>query len=197
MKEYVIGDAPLGIGDLAAVAREGRRVALGEAARERLAAARAVVDRVVAEERVAYGVTTGFGQLATTHIPVDKVRELQQNLVRSHAVGVGAPLGRDVVRAAMLIRASTMSKGYSGVRAEIVELLVGMLNAGVVPYVPSRGSLGASGDLAPSAHLVLAMMGEGEFLGPYGERTPAPCWRTGTGQHGGVLGHARREALSP
>ena len=164
MKDLVIGDAPLGIADLAAVAREGRRVALGEAARERLAAARAVVDQVVAEERVAYGVTTGFGQLATTHIPAAKVRELQQNLVRSHAVGVGAPLPRDVVRAAMLIRASTMSKGYSGVRAEPVELLVGMLNADVVPYVPSRGSLGASGDLAPSAHVVLAMLGEGEVL---------------------------------
>ena len=165
MKDLVIGDAPLGIADLAAVAREGRRVALGEAARERLAAARAVVDQVVAEERVAYGVTTGFGQLATTHIPAAKVRELQQNLVRSHAVGVGAPLPRDVVRAAMLIRASTMSKGYSGVRAELVELLVGMLNADVVPYVPSRGSLGASGDLAPSAHVVLAMLGEGEVIG--------------------------------
>jgi len=164
VNELVIGDAPLGIADLVAVAREGRRVALGEAARERLAVARAVVDRVVAEEKVVYGVTTGFGQLATTHIPVAKVRELQQNLVRSHAVGVGAPLPREVVRAAMLIRASTMSKGYSGVRAEVVELLVGMLNADVVPYVPSRGSLGASGDLAPSAHVVLAMMGEGEVL---------------------------------
>ena len=164
VNELVIGDAPLGIADLVAVARGGRRVALGEAARERLAVARAVVDRVVAEEKVVYGVTTGFGQLATTHIPVAKVRELQQNLVRSHAVGVGAPLPREVVRAAMLIRASTMSKGYSGVRAEVVELLVGMLNADVVPYVPSRGSLGASGDLAPSAHVVLAMMGEGEVL---------------------------------
>jgi histidine ammonia-lyase len=162
--EYVIGDAPLGIAELVAVAREGRRVALGAAARERLAAARAVVDQVVAEERVAYGVTTGFGQLATTRIPAAKVRELQQNLVRSHAVGVGAPLPRDVVRAAMMIRASTMSKGYSGVRAEVVELLVGMLDADVVPYVPSRGSLGASGDLAPSAHVVLAMLGEGEVL---------------------------------
>jgi histidine ammonia-lyase len=168
VKHLVIGDAPLGIADLVAVAREGRPVALGEAARERVAAARAVVDRVVAEERVAYGVTTGFGQLATTHIPVAKVRELQQNLVRSHAVGVGAPLSRDVVRAAMLIRASTMSKGYSGVRAEVVELLAGMLNAGIVPYVPSRGSLGASGDLAPSAHVVLAMLGEGEVMGPEG-----------------------------
>jgi histidine ammonia-lyase len=164
VNEYVIGDAPLGIAELVAVARGGRRVALGAAARERLAAARAVVDQVVAEERVAYGVTTGFGQLATTRIPAAKVRELQQNLVRSHAVGVGAPLPRDVVRAAMMIRASTMSKGYSGVRAEVVELLVGMLNADVVPYVPSRGSLGASGDLAPSAHVVLAMLGEGEVL---------------------------------
>ena len=164
VNELVIGDAPLGIADLVAVARGGRRVALGEAARERLAVARAVVDRVVAEEKVVYGVTTGFGQLATTHIPVAKVRELQQNLVRSHAVGVGAPLPREVVRAAMLIRASTMSKGYSGVRAEVVELLVGTLNADVVPFVPSRGSLGASGDLAPSAHVVLAMMGEGEVL---------------------------------
>jgi histidine ammonia-lyase len=168
VKDLVIGEAPLGIADLAAVAREDRRVALGEAARERLAAARAVVDQVVAEERVAYGVTTGFGQLATTHIPAAKVRELQQNLVRSHAVGVGTPLPRDVVRAAMLIRASTMSKGYSGVRATVVELLVGMLNADVVPYVPSRGSLGASGDLAPSAHVVLAMLGEGEIMGPVG-----------------------------
>jgi histidine ammonia-lyase len=173
--DYVIGDAPLGIDELVAVAREGRRVALGEAARERLAAARAVVDQVVAEERVAYGVTTGFGQLATTHIPAAKVRELQQNLVRSHAVGVGAPLPRDVVRAAMLIRASTMSKGHSGVRAEVVELLVGMLNAGVVPYVPSRGSLGASGDLAPSAHVVLAMLGEGEVL--EGRSPSAPALR--------------------
>ncbi len=181
MDEYVIGAAPLTIDGLVAVAREGRRVALGDTARERLAAARAVVDRVVAEERVAYGVTTGFGQLATTHIPVAKVRELQQNLVRSHAVGVGPPLPRDVVRAAMLIRASTMSKGYSGVRAEVVELLVGMLNAGVVPFVPSRGSLGASGDLAPSAHVVLAMLGEGEVAGPEGEAGAACAGREPSG----------------
>ena len=166
MDKFVIGDAPLSIGELVDVARHGREVAVGDAARARLAAARAVVDQVIAEERVAYGVTTGFGQLATTHIPVEKVRELQQNLVRSHAVGVGQPLPRDVVRGAMLIRASTMSKGYSGVRPEVVDLLAAMLDADLVPYVPSRGSLGASGDLAPSAHLVLAMLGEGELLGP-------------------------------
>ena len=186
--EYVIGDAPLGIAELVAVAREGRRVALGAAARERLAAARIVVDQVVAEERVAYGVTTGFGQLATTHIPAAKVRELQQNLVRSHAVGVGAPLPREVVRAAMLVRASTLSKGYSGVRSEVVELLVGMLDADVVPYVPSRGSLGASGDLAPSAHVVLAMMGEGEVMVEEG------CDGDGTGGQDACIG---REPSGP
>ncbi len=180
MDTLVIGDAPLSISELVEVARYGRKVAVGEAARARLAAARAVVDQVIADERVAYGVTTGFGQLATTHIPVEKVRELQQNLVRSHAVGVGEPLPREVVRGAMLIRASTMSKGYSGVRHEVVDLLAAMLNADLVPYVPSRGSLGASGDLAPSAHLVLAMLGEGELLGPdlaAGEGTAPHGWR--------------------
>ena len=117
--------------------------------------------------------TTGFGQLATTRIPVDQVRQLQRNLVRSHAVGVGEPLPRDVVRAAMLLRASTVAKGYSGVRTEVLETLCALLNRDLVPYVPSRGSLGASGDLAPSAHLVLAMMGEGEFLSATGERAAA------------------------
>ena len=120
-----------------------------------------------------YGVTTGFGQLATTRIPIDQVRQLQLNLIRSHAVGVGEPLPRDVVRAAMLLRTSTIAKGYSGVRTEVLETLCELLNRDLVPWVPSRGSLGASGDLAPSAHLVLAMLGEGEFLSPAGERLAA------------------------
>ncbi|HMK92686.1 MAG TPA: histidine ammonia-lyase, partial [Thermoleophilia bacterium] len=128
----------------------------------------AIVDRIVAEERVVYGVTTGFGQLATTHIPTEKARELQDNLIRSHSVGVGEPLPRDVVRAAMAIRVNTLCKGYSGVRPAVVDLLVELLDRDLVPLVPSRGSLGASGDLAPSAHLVLAMMGEGAFLPPVG-----------------------------
>ena len=170
----VIGDAPLRISDVVAVARAGRAVELGAAALDRVARARDVIERIVAEERVVYGVTTGFGQLATTSIPVEKVRELQENLVRSHAVGVGEPLPRDVVRAAMLIRVNTLAKGHSGVRAETLQLLCDMLNADLVPWVPSRGSLGASGDLAPSAHLVLAMIGEGELLGNDGGRhTPA------------------------
>ena len=122
---------------------------------------------------MAYGVTTGFGQLATTRIPVDKVHELQQNLVRSHAVGVGEPLSREVVRAAMVIRLNTMAKGFSGVRQTVADHLAAMIAADLVPWVPSRGSLGASGDLAPSAHLVLAMMGEGELLTAQGRREPA------------------------
>ena len=173
MNELSIGERPLSIADVADVARRGRPVGIGPSARRRLADARAVVERILAEERVVYGVTTGFGQLATTRIPVEQVRQLQRNLVRSHAVGVGEPLARDVVRAAMLLRANTVAKGYSGVRTEVLETLCALLNCDLVPYVPSRGSLGASGDLAPSAHLVLAMMGEGEFLSASGQRQAA------------------------
>ena len=173
MNELSIGERPLAIVDVADVARGGRPVGIGPAARRRLAAARAVVEAILTEERVVYGVTTGFGQLATTRIPVEQVRQLQRNLVRSHAVGVGEPLPRDIVRAAMLLRINTIAKGYSGVRTEVLETLCALLNHDLVPYVPSRGSLGASGDLAPSAHLVLAMMGEGEFLTAAGERATA------------------------
>jgi len=173
VQRVVIGESELTIDDVVAVARGGAEVVLGGAARERIARAREVIERVVAEERVAYGVTTGFGLLATTHIPVEQVRELQENLVRSHAVGVGVPLPREVVRAAMTIRLNTMARGYSGVRLEVAELLCAMLGADIVAWVPSRGSLGASGDLAPSAHLVLAMMGEGEVLTAAGRREPA------------------------
>ena len=173
MKELSIGDEALTIADVVTVARHARPVKIGAAATAKLAAARRVVEQILSEERVVYGVTTGFGQLATTRIPVEQVRQLQQNLVRSHAVGVGEPLPRDVVRGAMLLRVNTIAKGHSGVRAEVLQTICRLLNADLVPYIPSRGSLGASGDLAPSAHLVLAMMGEGEFLGHAGEREPA------------------------
>jgi histidine ammonia-lyase len=179
MTQIVIGDSPLSIEDVLAVARGGAEVSLGGAARERIDAAHAVIARVVAEEQVAYGVTTGFGLLATTHIPASKVKELQENLVRSHAVGVGVPLSREVVRAGMTIRLNTMARGHSGVRVEVAEFVAAMLNADLVPWVPSRGSLGASGDLAPSAHLVLAMMGEGELLGLVGGRAAAGAARGG------------------
>jgi histidine ammonia-lyase len=171
--QVVLGEAPTTIEAIAAIARRGARVSVGDAGRARIADAHAVVERIVREERVAYGVTTGFGQLATTHVPVAQARELQENLVRSHAVGVGEPLPRDVVRAAAAIRINTFAKGHSGVRQEVVDLLCAMLDADLVPWVPSRGSLGASGDLAPSAHMVLAMMGEGELLGTDGRREAA------------------------
>ena len=181
MVDMAIGEGPLRIEDVAAIARHGARVRVGDAGRARIADAHAVIDRVIAEGRVAYGVTTGFGQLATTHIPVAKARELQENLVRSHAVGVGEPLPRDVVRAAIAIRVNTFAKGHSGVRQEVVDLLVEMLAADLVPFVPSRGSLGASGDLAPSAHMVLAMIGEGELLTSDGRRVPAEPALRGAG----------------
>lgn len=173
MCDVVIGSRPLTIEAVVAVAREKAAVCLDSVAYERLDLAAAVIDQIVREDRVVYGVTTGFGQLATTRIPVAKVRELQENLIRSHAVGVGDPLPRDVVRAAMVIRVNALAKGHSGVRRCIVERLCTLLERDLIPYVPSRGSLGASGDLAPSAHVVLAMMGEGEFLGPFGEPLPA------------------------
>ena len=110
MDELILGERPLTIGDITDVARRGRTVGLGPEARRRLAAARAVVERILAEDRVVYGVTTGFGLLATTRIPLDQVRKLQLNLIRSHAVGVGDALPRDVVRAAMLLRTSTIAK---------------------------------------------------------------------------------------
>lgn len=173
MNQVLIGDGPLDIEAVVAVARGHAEVALAAAARERIERAHQVIVDVIARNAVVYGVTTGFGQLATTRIPLEKVQELQENLVRSHAVGVGAPLARDVVRAAMTVRLNTMARGHSGVRVAVAELLVAMLNRDLVPWVPSRGSLGASGDLAPSAHLVLAMMGEGELLGADGGREPA------------------------
>ena len=133
-----------------------------EAAREAVRASRRVVDAAVARGDVVYGVNTGFGNFADVHIPTDKLRELQVNLVRSHAAGVGAPLGPAETRALMLLRANVLAKGFSGVRLETLERLVAMLNRRVHPIVPSQGSVGASGDLAPLAHLALALIGEGE-----------------------------------
>ncbi len=125
-------------------------------------ASRAVVEGLVAEGATVYGVTTGFGELASVRIEPEQSAELQRNLVRSHAAGVGEPLPTDVVRAMLLLRANTLAIGVSGVRVAVGELLCGMLNAGVHPVIPSRGSVGASGDLAPLAHLALVVIGEGE-----------------------------------
>jgi histidine ammonia-lyase len=137
-------------------------VTLADEAAERMRASLAVIERVIADGRTVYGVTTGFGDLADVRVDPNQTATLQRNLVRSHASGVGPPLPAEVVRAMLLLRANTLAVGLSGVRVELAELLLAMLNAGVHPVVPSRGSVGASGDLAPLAHLALVAIGEGK-----------------------------------
>ncbi|MGH2356678.1 MAG: histidine ammonia-lyase [Candidatus Limnocylindria bacterium] len=152
----------LTVADVVEVARGRRAVELHQDAIERMRGSRAVIERLVADGATVYGVTTGFGDLADVRIDPAQTSELQRNLVRSHAAGVGEPLPAEAVRAMLLLRANTLAVGLSGVRVELTQLLVDMLNAAVHPVVPSRGSLGASGDLAPLAHLALVVIGEGE-----------------------------------
>ncbi len=168
IKPVVLDGGSLGLADLEAVARRKRPVALAPQARAAVARARRVVDGAVERNAVVYGVTTGFGNFADVVIPRDRLRELQLNLVRSHAAGVGEPLGEAETRALMVLRANVLAKGFSGVRLETLDLLIAMINAGVHPVVPSQGSVGASGDLAPLAHLALALVGEGSSC--YGAR---------------------------
>lgn len=156
-------DRRLELGRVAAVARGGEPVELSPAARSRLERNRAYVDRLVAEERTVYGVTTGFGRFATTRIDRERVRELQRNLLLSHAIGVGEPFSDDVVRAMLLLRAQSLAQGASGVRPRVVDALLALLNADALPIVPSQGSVGASGDLAPLAHMSLPLIGEGRL----------------------------------
>ena len=153
-----------------AVAVERRAVLLAPDAREAVNQARAVVEEIVAGNKVAYAITTGVGKLSDVRIAGDQIRELQVNLVRSHAVGVGDPLPLAETRAMMLLRANSLAKGHSGVRPVVIDTLCEMLNRGVTPVVPSQGSVGASGDLAPLAHLALALIGEGECLDDKGQR---------------------------
>jgi histidine ammonia-lyase len=143
------------------VALHGAKVSLAPDAVDRMKASRAIVDRVVASGETAYGINTGFGKLASVRISTEQVRQLQVNLVRSHACGVGAPLSEAETRAMMLLRANALAKGLSGIRPETVEVLCAMLNAKVHPVIPSQGSVGASGDLAPLAHLAHVVIGEG------------------------------------
>jgi histidine ammonia-lyase len=147
---------------LYAVALKNEPVTLAADAIARMQASRAVVDKLVAEGQTAYGINTGFGKLATVRISSEQVRQLQVNLVRSHACGVGTPLSEPETRAMMLLRANALAKGLSGVRPVVVETLCAMLNAGVQPVIPSQGSVGASGDLAPLAHLAQVVIGDGE-----------------------------------
>ena len=151
------------ISDVVAVARRGEQVRLGDAARQRMAAARRIVEQL-AEGDPSYGISTGFGALATTAIPTDRRARLQRSLIRSHAAGMGSPVGAEVVRAMMFLRTRTLALGASGARPRVADTMARMLNAGVVPLVPEYGSLGASGDLAPLAHAALVLIGEGQVI---------------------------------
>jgi histidine ammonia-lyase len=152
----------LGVDHVWAVALEGAGASLSDEAREKIQASREVVEAAAADPARTYGVNTGFGRLVTKTIPRELADELQVRLLRSHACGVGDPYPEEIVRAALLLRANALATGSSGTRVEVAELLVELLNRGVLPRVPSRGSVGASGDLAPLAHLALPLIGEGE-----------------------------------
>lgn len=153
---------PLSLAQIARVALEHESVEIAAEARAAVSASRRVVEQIVAQREVIYGVSTGFGKLSDVHIPPDKLEQLQVNLVRSHACGVGRPLSEPEVRAMMLLRANVLTLGFSGIRVAVIRLLVEMLNRRVAPVIPEKGSVGASGDLAPLAHLALALLGEGD-----------------------------------
>src|SRR4051794_17488507 len=170
MKALHINGNDLTLEAVREVAVEGRPVLLAPDAREQVNQARAVVEDIVKGNRVSYAITTGVGKLSDVRIAGDQIRELQVNLVRSHSVGVGQALSVPDTRAMMLLRANSLSKGFSGVRDVVIDTLCEMLNRGVTPMVPSQGSVGASGDLAPLAHLALALIGEGECLDEKGSR---------------------------
>jgi len=172
MKALHINGNDLKLEEVREVAVDGRPVLLAPDAREAVDRARAVVDALVAGNKLSYAITTGVGKLSDVRIAGDQIRELQVNLVRSHAVGVGDPLSGPETRAMMLLRANSLAKGHSGVRAVVIDALCEMLNRKVTPFVPSQGSVGASGDLAPLAHLALVLVGEGECLQEGGKPLP-------------------------
>ncbi|MBV8573377.1 MAG: aromatic amino acid lyase, partial [Acidobacteriaceae bacterium] len=157
-----ISGQSLPLSQIASVAAGSLGVDLAPAAARRVAAAREVVERVIREGRVVYGVNTGFGRLAEVNVSGQELEALQLNLVRSHSCGVGPPLAEEETRALMLLRANVLARGNSGCRVEVIEMLLAMLAARVHPVIPEKGSVGASGDLAPLAHLALSMIGEGE-----------------------------------
>jgi histidine ammonia-lyase len=158
----VVDRLPISLEEVVEVARQRRSVALGPSAIRAIEHSRALIERLVADGQVVYGVTTGFGSLADRLIAADSLEQLQHNLIVSHSVGVGNPLPADIVRAMMILRIISLSRGYSGIRLSTVQTIVDLLNANIVPVVPEKGSVGASGDLAPLAHLALVLIGEGE-----------------------------------
>ncbi len=162
MKNVYLDGNSLNLKDFINVVRGGYKVELTEEAISKVNKSREMVDKFVEEERVVYGITTGFGKFSDVNISKDEATTLQRNLIISHACGVGKPLSQEEVRGVMLLRANALAKGYSGIRLSTLNTLIEMLNKGVHPIIPEKGSLGASGDLAPLAHMVLTMLGEGE-----------------------------------
>lgn len=164
MKKVYIDGSNMNLSDFILVARHRTQVELNDDATERIIRSRDLVDRFVEEERVVYGITTGFGKFSDVVISCEETVQLQRNLIISHSCGVGEPLSEEAVRGIMLLRANALSKGLSGIRLSVVKTLIDMLNKKVHPIIPEKGSLGASGDLAPLAHMVLVMIGEGEAI---------------------------------
>lgn len=164
MESLEIHGQPFTLEEIAKVAAGALHPLLSDSARIHIESARDVVDKLLREKRIVYGVNTGFGKLADVHIPSCELGQLQVNLVRSHASGLGSPLGEPETRALMLLRANVLATGHSGCRSVVVETILRMLERGVSPRIPEKGSVGASGDLAPLAHLALAMIGEGQCL---------------------------------
>jgi histidine ammonia-lyase len=162
MKKVYVDGETLTIEDVVAVARHNAKVEIPKKAKDKVKKCRRFLERLIKEKRVVYGVTTGFGALGNIIIQPKDMRELQSNLIRSHSAGIGKPLDRDIVRAMMLLRINTLAKGYSGIRLKTLETLVHMLNKGVHPVIPEKGSVGASGDLAPLSHMTLVLIGEGQ-----------------------------------
>lgn len=169
----LVGAAPLSSADAVAVARHGARVAIDEGALDRIAETRGVIDALAADPHPHYGVSTGFGALATTFIAPERRHQLQASLIRSHAAGTGAEVETEVVRALQLLRLQTLASGRTGVRPVVAETYAAMLNAGITPVVREYGSLGCSGDLAPLAHIALAAIGEGDVRVASGALVPA------------------------
>lgn len=162
MKSLMITTEPLSIQDVVNVARHQYQVSLSEEVKERIKRSASLVEKFIEEDRVIYGITTGFGKFSDVSISREELADLQRNLIISHSTGVGKPLDKDIVRAIILLRINALSKGHSGIRLETINELIDLLNEDIIPYIPEKGSLGASGDLAPLSHMVSVILGEGK-----------------------------------
>ncbi|PKN73655.1 MAG: histidine ammonia-lyase [Candidatus Cloacimonetes bacterium HGW-Cloacimonetes-3] len=164
MQDIIIDGSSLCLEEVASVALDATPVVLDKISRQKVIKCRAYVDKVIANGDVVYGLTTGFGKFSTVSIPPENIAELQLNLIRSHATSIGEPYSEEQTRAIMLLRIAVLAKGHSGIRIETLDTLISMLNSGVHPLIPKRGSVGASGDLSPLSHLALVLIGEGEAI---------------------------------